>query len=210
MSLPSQMNYVELDGFGEPDVLKPAQMPVPQPGQGEVLVKVAAAGVNRPDVQQRVKDTQAYVNQHFRSTTRDDDSETSFVAFIQAVCKGLRVPYWLELDTPLDTPGDFPVFANPDGSRFDASAILTPRVSKRKLDEVSSSSVFPVLEVATKFCEHLRDARSELATARHLHEKERKQADETLSDLKEAHEREISCCTRLVGRDRREGLLVKN
>lgn len=54
MSLPEHMNYVELDGFGGPEVLKPAQSAVPQPGDRELLVKVAAAGVNRPDVQQRM------------------------------------------------------------------------------------------------------------------------------------------------------------
>ena len=54
MSLPQQMQYVILDGFGGPEVLKPAEMAVPQPGEGEILVKVAAAGVNRPDVQQRL------------------------------------------------------------------------------------------------------------------------------------------------------------
>ena len=54
MSLPQQMQYVMLDGFGGPEVLKPAAMAVPQPGDGEILVKVAAAGVNRPDVQQRL------------------------------------------------------------------------------------------------------------------------------------------------------------
>jgi putative PIG3 family NAD(P)H quinone oxidoreductase len=54
MTLPAQMNYVEIDGFGAPEVLKPAQMALPQPANGEVLIKVAAAGVNRPDVQQRL------------------------------------------------------------------------------------------------------------------------------------------------------------
>lgn len=54
MTLPAQMNYVEIDGFGAPEVLKPAQMALPQPIDGEVLIKVAAAGVNRPDVQQRL------------------------------------------------------------------------------------------------------------------------------------------------------------
>ena len=54
MSLPETMAYIRLDGFGGPEVLKPDTMPVPQPGEGEVLVKVAAAGVNRPDVQQRL------------------------------------------------------------------------------------------------------------------------------------------------------------
>ncbi len=38
---------------GGPEVLQPVERPVPQPGAGEVLIKVAAAGVNRPDVLQR-------------------------------------------------------------------------------------------------------------------------------------------------------------
>ena len=38
---------------GGPEVLVPATRPVPNPGPGEVLIKVAAAGVNRPDVLQR-------------------------------------------------------------------------------------------------------------------------------------------------------------
>ncbi|MGI9524080.1 MAG: NAD(P)H-quinone oxidoreductase [Hyphomicrobiaceae bacterium] len=54
MALPDQMNYVELRGFGGPEVLQAATTLVPAPGEGEVLIKVAAAGVNRPDVQQRL------------------------------------------------------------------------------------------------------------------------------------------------------------
>lgn len=54
MTLPETMAYVKLDGFGGPEVLKPDRMAVPRPAQGEILVKVAAAGVNRPDVQQRM------------------------------------------------------------------------------------------------------------------------------------------------------------
>jgi len=54
MTLPQQMNYVKIDGYGGPEVLVPAEMPVPQPKEGEVLIKVAAAGINRPDVQQRL------------------------------------------------------------------------------------------------------------------------------------------------------------
>lgn len=38
---------------GGPDVLRPVEMPVPQPGPREVLIRVAAAGVNRPDLMQR-------------------------------------------------------------------------------------------------------------------------------------------------------------
>jgi NADPH:quinone reductase-like Zn-dependent oxidoreductase len=53
VSLPDTMTAIAIRGFGGPDVLTPEQRPVPQPGTGEVLVKVAAAGVNRPDVMQR-------------------------------------------------------------------------------------------------------------------------------------------------------------
>lgn len=48
------MTYIRLDGFGPPEVLVADRMPVPQPGPGEVLIRVAAAGVNRPDVLQRL------------------------------------------------------------------------------------------------------------------------------------------------------------
>ncbi len=50
---PQEMNYVDIREFGGPDVLVPARGPVPRPGPGEVLVKVHAAGVNRPDIMQR-------------------------------------------------------------------------------------------------------------------------------------------------------------
>jgi len=48
------MQYIQLDGFGGPEALKPATMPVPSPQNGELLIKVSAAGVNRPDVAQRL------------------------------------------------------------------------------------------------------------------------------------------------------------
>lgn len=48
------MTGIVIDGKGGPDVLKPATLPIPTAGEGQVLVKVAAAGVNRPDVQQRM------------------------------------------------------------------------------------------------------------------------------------------------------------
>ena len=54
MSLPATMTAINIDGFGAPSVLKPQARPTPQPGQGEVLIKVQAAGVNRPDVMQRL------------------------------------------------------------------------------------------------------------------------------------------------------------
>jgi NADPH2:quinone reductase len=47
------MTSIAIREPGGPDVLVPQQQPVPSPGQGEILVKVAAAGVNRPDVLQR-------------------------------------------------------------------------------------------------------------------------------------------------------------
>jgi NADPH:quinone reductase len=47
------MRAVEITKPGGPDVLKPADRPVPAPRENEILIKVAAAGVNRPDVLQR-------------------------------------------------------------------------------------------------------------------------------------------------------------
>ena len=54
MSIPETMTAITLPRFGAPDALTPAHRPVPSPGPGEVLIKVAAAGVNRPDVLQRL------------------------------------------------------------------------------------------------------------------------------------------------------------
>lgn len=51
--LPRQMTAIAITAPGGPDVLKPEQMALPLPKEGEVLIKVAAAGVNRPDVLQR-------------------------------------------------------------------------------------------------------------------------------------------------------------
>jgi NADPH:quinone reductase len=51
--LPEYMTAIEISTSGGPEVLVPCQRPVPVPGAGEVLIKVAAAGVNRPDVIQR-------------------------------------------------------------------------------------------------------------------------------------------------------------
>lgn len=53
MTLPSQMTAVAIVGKGGPEVLQCVTLPVPQPAAGEVLIKVLAAGVNRPDVLQR-------------------------------------------------------------------------------------------------------------------------------------------------------------
>lgn len=52
-SVPSRMTAIGIVSPGGPEVLVPEERPVPAPGAGEILVKVAAAGVNRPDVMQR-------------------------------------------------------------------------------------------------------------------------------------------------------------
>jgi putative PIG3 family NAD(P)H quinone oxidoreductase len=53
-ALPDRMTAIAIREPGGPQVLTAELRPVPQPGAGEVLVKVAAAGVNRPDVMQRM------------------------------------------------------------------------------------------------------------------------------------------------------------
>lgn len=53
MSLPSVMEAVTMAAPGKPEVLVPGKKPVPVPQAGEVLIEVAAAGVNRPDILQR-------------------------------------------------------------------------------------------------------------------------------------------------------------
>jgi putative PIG3 family NAD(P)H quinone oxidoreductase len=52
-ALPAAMTAIAIKAPGGPDVLVPEERPVPVPGPGEVLIRVAAAGVNRPDVLQR-------------------------------------------------------------------------------------------------------------------------------------------------------------
>ncbi|MGZ8192558.1 MAG: NAD(P)H-quinone oxidoreductase [Methylobacter sp.] len=47
------MHVIEISRVGDPDVLIPAERPIPLPSINQVLIKVAAAGVNRPDVMQR-------------------------------------------------------------------------------------------------------------------------------------------------------------
>jgi len=53
MNLPDTMRAIEISEPGGPDVLKPCTRPVPEPGAGEILIKLAYAGVNRPDALQR-------------------------------------------------------------------------------------------------------------------------------------------------------------
>jgi len=52
-ALPDLMTEIGFSQPGGPEVLQPRRVPLPQPGPGQVLVKVRAAGVNRPDVLQR-------------------------------------------------------------------------------------------------------------------------------------------------------------
>ena len=53
MNLPGEMTVVEIAAPGGPEQLKTAVRPVPTPGEDEVLIRVEAAGVNRPDIMQR-------------------------------------------------------------------------------------------------------------------------------------------------------------
>src|ERR1041384_6836831 len=52
--LPSQMTVIGISKPGGPEVLLPETRAVPNPGPDEILIKVMAAGVNRPDVSQRM------------------------------------------------------------------------------------------------------------------------------------------------------------
>lgn len=52
-AIPATMHAIDPGEAGGPEVLKPVERPVPSPGADEVLIRVAAAGVNRPDVLQR-------------------------------------------------------------------------------------------------------------------------------------------------------------
>lgn len=53
MTVPETMRAIDPEAPGGPEVLVPVELPVPEPGNDEVLIRVAAAGVNRPDVMQR-------------------------------------------------------------------------------------------------------------------------------------------------------------
>jgi len=53
VSLPATMRAVEIARPGGPEVLRPCELPVPQPGYGQILIAVDHAGVNRPDALQR-------------------------------------------------------------------------------------------------------------------------------------------------------------
>ena len=53
MNIPNKMRVIEISQPGGPDVLHLAERDVPEPGPGQILIRVAYAGVNRPDVLQR-------------------------------------------------------------------------------------------------------------------------------------------------------------
>ena len=52
-NLPDTMRAVEIREPGGPEVLVPATRPVPEPGLHQILIRIACAGVNRPDALQR-------------------------------------------------------------------------------------------------------------------------------------------------------------
>ncbi|MBC7137919.1 MAG: NAD(P)H-quinone oxidoreductase [Defluviimonas sp.] len=52
-AIPTLMRAIEISAAGGPEVLRPCERPVPQPGHGQILIRVAHAGVNRPDALQR-------------------------------------------------------------------------------------------------------------------------------------------------------------
>ena len=54
MALPTTMKAIEIAAPGGPEALRLTERPVPQPGKGEILIEVHAAGINRPDVLQRL------------------------------------------------------------------------------------------------------------------------------------------------------------
>ena len=51
--IPQSMDYIQIEKHGDPNVLKLSSQSVPSPGPDEVLIRVEAAGVNRPDIMQR-------------------------------------------------------------------------------------------------------------------------------------------------------------
>ena len=53
MTLSHSMLAIEISSPGGPDVLQPTSVPVPVPGHGQIIIRVAYVGVNRPDALQR-------------------------------------------------------------------------------------------------------------------------------------------------------------
>ncbi len=54
MALPTSMKQIYFDGAGGPEVIRVGEANVPAPGEGKVLIEVVAAGINRPDIFQRL------------------------------------------------------------------------------------------------------------------------------------------------------------
>ena len=55
MTIPAEMTAIAIEGGkGPAEALKPVRLPTPTPGPGEILIRVEAAGVNRPDLIQRM------------------------------------------------------------------------------------------------------------------------------------------------------------
>ena len=54
-TLPDTMRFIDLPTYGAPDVMQAKSGPLPVPGEHDVLIRVAVAGVNRPDVAQRLR-----------------------------------------------------------------------------------------------------------------------------------------------------------
>ena len=157
----------------------------------------------RPDVERVAQDTRKYVQAHFTPTYNKDFSpETFFTAFIQGVCHDLRLPYWLNFD---DSNGehDLPVFVKQDGSRFDACQILKSRAPKKRAADGPADRPVdgPAFQVATKLCAQLREAQTKLRTLESQRDAEQKSACAKLKEANRTHERQISCCMRLIGRD---------
>ena len=59
------MRAMVIDGFGGPEVLHPDELPTPVPAAGEVLVKIAFAGVNPADWKTREGKLSAFIDYHF-------------------------------------------------------------------------------------------------------------------------------------------------
>ena len=53
-ALPDTMRQIRFDGAGGPEVIAIEEVALPKPGPGQVLIEVVAAGVNRPDIMQRL------------------------------------------------------------------------------------------------------------------------------------------------------------
>ena len=65
--LPATMNAIEITQAGGPEVLKLTTRPVPQPAAGQVLIKVAYAGINRHDCGQRNRGSRSAQQWHRRA-----------------------------------------------------------------------------------------------------------------------------------------------